>query len=266
MSSPVLTEEPAAPSVPHQSSARATRSGTAKVVLTLLAALLVAAAFVIIAGAALVLGARTTADSEEAIITGAEPAAIELRLDTPRPGNVFPSGSRIVGFSTSPIVAYRLSGGDNIFAEGSIGTVDGRFDTTLDFTNTCCIEISLAVFDPGTGEGFTIPLAFPEPDGSADPAAESVDMAAFIDRFAADWAAANWTAMETYAVDPVIDVARSAWSDGLTVSVIAPVYSTGAELLVVDPASPPGRLFVAATEVSGGQTIIAMLVPAGDAG
>ena len=50
-------------------------------------------------------------------------------------------------------------------AEGTIVVDgDGLFSTTVEFTNTCCIEMTLEVFDiePDLGLGVSIPLAYPE--------------------------------------------------------------------------------------------------------
>jgi hypothetical protein len=50
-----------------------------------------------------------------------------------------------------------------VLAEGTTDVIAGAFSTTLEFTNTCCIEMVLEVFQPGDdGLATTIPVAYPE--------------------------------------------------------------------------------------------------------
>ena len=86
-----------------------------------------------------------------------------LVLDSPMPGSVFRSGSPLRGTTTASNADYRLTAGEIVLAAGSVDVADGTFSTTVSFTNTCCIEMLLGVFDPETGMSVEIPLAFPEP-------------------------------------------------------------------------------------------------------
>lgn len=85
-------------------------------------------------------------------------------MNTPLIGVVLPSSSPINGESSSPTVDYVLSAGDIVLAEGTIDVIDREFSATVEFTNTCCIEMTLEVLQPGgSGATQTIPLAYPEP-------------------------------------------------------------------------------------------------------
>lgn len=86
-----------------------------------------------------------------------------LTVDTPGVGDVFASPSAIAGESSSSTVTYVLSAGDMVLAEGTIDVVDGAYSTLVEFTNTCCIEMTLEVRHPGEGEAIlSIPVAYPE--------------------------------------------------------------------------------------------------------
>ena len=88
-----------------------------------------------------------------------------LTVDAPMPGAVFTSRSTLRGETSSPTVGYRLNGGDMVLAEGTASAVDGTYAVTVEFTNTCCIEMLLEVFqlDPD-GLSVQVPLTYPEPD------------------------------------------------------------------------------------------------------
>lgn len=89
----------------------------------------------------------------------------ELTVGSPEVGNVVTSPLVIEGKSTANQVGYRLFGAGLPLAEGTIiPDADGRFSTTVEFTNTCCIEMTLEVFDMqrNGGVGVSIPLAYPE--------------------------------------------------------------------------------------------------------
>lgn len=95
------------------------------------------------------------------------PAAGEhqLVIAYPNVADIVTSPLTIEGVATASQLGYRLFGGGMPLAEGTI-VVDGegRFSTTVEFSNTCCIELTLEVFDmqPDAGLGVTIPLAYPE--------------------------------------------------------------------------------------------------------
>jgi hypothetical protein len=93
----------------------------------------------------------------------APPSAGQLTIDEPAVGAVFRSGDVIRGTSTSDTVAFRLSAAGIEFVTGTIPVVDGSFDAELEFTNTCCIEMSLRVSHPDNSSAVVIPLAYPEP-------------------------------------------------------------------------------------------------------
>ena len=101
------------------------------------------------------------------------PSSVEswLTVDTPVPGEVVTSPAVLIGTSSSPQIGYRLyAGGDITLTEGTVESdpqQEGRFEVTIEFTNTCCMEMTLEVFsiDPEVGSGPTtvsIPLAYPE--------------------------------------------------------------------------------------------------------
>lgn len=130
--------------------------------------LLVMAVSMLIAGGA----------SEAAVVEGPIPVAVpvettvpatveqELVIASPQVGDVVTSPLIIEGHTTARQLGYRLFGGGDLpLAEGTI-VVDGEgtFSTTVEFTNTCCIEMTLEVFDmePDGGLGVTLPLAYPE--------------------------------------------------------------------------------------------------------
>jgi len=88
-----------------------------------------------------------------------------LTVDSPQVGTVFTGGSVLRGETSSPTVAYRLASarGDTTLAEGTVTAFDVRFSTIVGFTNTCCIEMVLEVFQPTPdGLALTIPLTYPE--------------------------------------------------------------------------------------------------------
>ena len=96
-----------------------------------------------------------------------QPASLQalLTVDSPQIGDLFTSSSVLRGETSSPTVAYRLlsPGGSVVLAEGTVTAVDGGSATIVEFTNTCCIEMVLEVFQPSAdGLGLTIPLAYPE--------------------------------------------------------------------------------------------------------
>lgn len=100
------------------------------------------------------------ADTTTAEMT--EPAS--LTVDSLEPGDLFVSGSSFFGTTSSDTIEYRLLAGGTVVAEGSVDVVDGTFSATVDFTNTCCIEMLLEVTQPGdAGLSLSVPLAFPEP-------------------------------------------------------------------------------------------------------
>jgi hypothetical protein len=95
------------------------------------------------------------------------PAVVEHQLvvGSPQVGDVATSPLGIEGTSTARQLGYRLYGAGMPLAEGTIVVdAEGRFSTTVEFTNTCCIEMALEVFDirPDAGLGITVPLAYPE--------------------------------------------------------------------------------------------------------
>ena len=94
----------------------------------------------------------------------AQPAQTEheLTVTQPQPGDLFPSGSSITGLTTTETIEYRLLAEGTSLASGTVATDEGAFTTTVSFTNTCCIEMSLEIIQPGVGLT-TIPLSYPEP-------------------------------------------------------------------------------------------------------
>ena len=117
----------------------------------------------------------THARPEEPTQTTA-PAVTEsvLVVSTPAIGDVVESPMQIVGVSSQPEIGYRLLGGGQLVAEGTLAdtgltiTSDGAFTASLDFENTCCIEMTLELFhqmrDGSEGLGLSIPIAYPEPE------------------------------------------------------------------------------------------------------
>jgi hypothetical protein len=94
-----------------------------------------------------------------------QPASVAalLTVDTPQVGDLFESPSLIKGETSSLTVGYRLSAGDKVLTEGTVSAADGAFATVVEFTNACCVEMVLEVFQPSAdGLALTIPLAFPE--------------------------------------------------------------------------------------------------------
>lgn len=124
------------------------------------------------------LGLQATRDGEEFLIdwpfdvvdggstATIQPGSVEARLtvDTPLVGEVFPSSSVISGEASSSTVGYLLSaGGDIVLAEGTIDVIDGEFSAVVEFTNACCIEMTLKVFQTNEGGlSVTVPVAYPE--------------------------------------------------------------------------------------------------------
>jgi hypothetical protein len=50
-----------------------------------------------------------------------------------------------------------------VLADGTIDVIDGKFSAVVEFTNTCCIEMMLEVFQTDEGGlSVTVPLAYPE--------------------------------------------------------------------------------------------------------
>ena len=93
------------------------------------------------------------------------PAPVEalLVVDSPQPGDVFPSLGLISGRSSTSFIGYRLSAGGQPIAQGSLETANGAFDVQLGFTNDCCIEMLLEVFHVNDdGLLVSIPLTYPE--------------------------------------------------------------------------------------------------------
>jgi hypothetical protein len=87
-----------------------------------------------------------------------------LIVDIPQVGDVFPSPSAVQGQASSSPVGYRLTGGDDlVLAEGTFDVLDGAFSGEIEFTNTCCIEIRLEVFETVDGGlSVSVPLTYPE--------------------------------------------------------------------------------------------------------
>lgn len=86
-----------------------------------------------------------------------------LTVDTPVPGGLMVSSDLIRGFTSAGLVGYRLSAGGSVLDEGTLTTVEGHFESPIVFTNTCCIEMLLEVFNIGDGGlAVTIPLSYPE--------------------------------------------------------------------------------------------------------
>jgi hypothetical protein len=107
----------------------------------------------------------TTARSEGATAPTTPTAGVDalLVVETPGIGDHFSSGSPIRGETSTPTVEYRLKAGEVVLAEGTIDAVDGTFETVVEFTNTCCTEMTLEVTQPNAnGATLSIPLDFPE--------------------------------------------------------------------------------------------------------
>ena len=95
-----------------------------------------------------------------------QPASVDVLLTvaSPAPGDLFTNASIVRGETSSSTVGLRLTAGDIVLAEELIAAVDGGYETAVEFTNTCCIEMMLEVFHPDSdGLGVSIPLAYPEP-------------------------------------------------------------------------------------------------------
>ena len=95
------------------------------------------------------------------------PATVDqvLVIASPEVGALVTSPLTITGTATASEVGYRVLGAGSLLAEGTLAAgSDGAFSTTMEFTNTCCIELTLEVFDsePG-GLTVSIPLTYPEP-------------------------------------------------------------------------------------------------------
>ena len=86
-----------------------------------------------------------------------------LTVISPQIGDLFPSPSVLSGRSSSSTVDYTLAAGSLVLADGTVEVIDGAFSVTLEFTNACCIEMVIEVFQPGDdGLAVTIPVAYPE--------------------------------------------------------------------------------------------------------
>lgn len=103
-------------------------------------------------------------DPSTTLTTAPGTVDVLLTVDSPRPGDVVGSPATISGSSSTGQVGYTLTGGgDVVLAEGTIDVVDGFFSETIQFDNTCCIELALEVFHPSpNGTRLTIPITYPE--------------------------------------------------------------------------------------------------------
>jgi hypothetical protein len=146
---------------------------------------------------------------------------VVLTVESPQPGDLLVSSDIVKGFTSTEQVGYRLSAGGAVLDEGTLTTVDGYFESPIAFTNTCCIEMLLEVFqlDPA-GTTVTIPLSYPEGDASVD------DAATLLISFGAAWDAADWAAMRTLAADPVVAEAQRWFIEGGKVGVAADTVET----------------------------------------
>ena len=144
------------------------------------AALVVLGGFVLVAAVtlmALIVGADSEGtiggltpgdiDPRGAVVDTTAPAFVEqvLAVSMPQAGELVTSPLVIEGNTTASQIGYRLFGAGTPLAEGSIvPEPDGAFSQALEFTNTCCIEMTLEVFSlhPDDGIGLTIPLTYPE--------------------------------------------------------------------------------------------------------
>ncbi|MDH3539456.1 MAG: hypothetical protein OEP52_05645 [Acidimicrobiia bacterium] len=102
-----------------------------------------------------VVDAGSTATTQPGSVVGL------LTLDTPQVDELFPSPSILSGAAPTPTVDYRLTAGGWVLAEGTIDVIDGEFSAVVEFTNSCCVDMTLEVFNDG-GLSLTIPVAYPE--------------------------------------------------------------------------------------------------------
>lgn len=104
--------------------------------------------------------------SPEPVTRVEEPLESFIEISSPNSGDLVTSPLVITGEGTASEVAYRLSAGGSTLAAGTITPEGGDFAVTVDFTNTCCIEMLLEVFDPIVDPSETfrigIPLSYPE--------------------------------------------------------------------------------------------------------
>ena len=101
------------------------------------------------------------------VVETTAPATVEHQLVVafPEVGDLVTSPLVIEGSATARQLGYRLFGGGLPLAEGTIVVdLEGGFSTTVEFVNTCCIEMTLEVFDiePDAGLGVSLPLEYPE--------------------------------------------------------------------------------------------------------
>ena len=108
-----------------------------------------------------------TVDKPASIVDTTSPATVDqvLVVASPEIGALVTSPLTISGNVTSGEVGYRVLGAGSLLVEGRLAAgSDGSFSTTVEFTNTCCVELTLEVFDPEPGGlAVSIPLTYPEP-------------------------------------------------------------------------------------------------------
>jgi hypothetical protein len=98
--------------------------------------------------------------------TTTQGAAIDPQLivEHPQPGDPMVSGDVVAGLTSTDAVGYRLVGGGDVLIDaGTLTAVDGRFESPVEFANTCCIEMRLEVFHVEDGGMIVaIPVTYPE--------------------------------------------------------------------------------------------------------
>ncbi len=116
-------------------------------------------------------GASDPSDPSDPLAPSSAPATVvqELTVDSPLPGEVFPSPSTIRGTSSTEWISFRLTASGLPLIEGTMPVDDdGTFAFTVDFENTCCIEMLLEVFQRTEGGlAVEIPVAYPENEPGA---------------------------------------------------------------------------------------------------
>ena len=86
-----------------------------------------------------------------------------LVITEPAPGAVFTSGDVVRGVSNADAVEFRLSASSIELATGTAPVVDGTFELEIEFSNTCCIEMTLRVSHADGSSATLMPLSYPEP-------------------------------------------------------------------------------------------------------
>lgn len=117
----------------------------------------------------------TTTETTPVLTDETPPDRALIEVTSPFPGDLLVSPATITGFSNTfeATVNYRLLAGETVIAEGFTMGGSGSwapFSETFEFTNDCCIEGALELFEISAQDGseinkVTVPITFPEQEG-----------------------------------------------------------------------------------------------------